>query len=324
MLREVRPSVFAELWLAHAEGEGWCGPRTLADYGYKLGHFLASGLPDDISQLDEIHLLNWTRQMRAAGFKPGAIRSYQRPVWTWLRWCYARRYIERDLAHLVRTQRVLPADIQRRTATDETRQSLIEAALAQAEAPYRNAALVQLGWSGGFRRSDFASMRMQEGWIDLEAGWLRVVGKGRKERIAGLDTPGVLALETFLQLERGFQVGPLFMARDGTALSANAVKMVYQRLATKAKVKVSSHDMRRAYSNRLLDAGVSLQAVQDMLGHSHASTTLDYAHEGRALRAVREYREYDRNIRPVPLRRDDDRPAWLGGRILPVNQRRRA
>ena len=150
----------------------------------------------------------------------------------------------------------------------------------------RDRALLAVGCGGGLRRAELVSLDIAD--LDAEAGSLRVVGKGDKERTVFLALGVLEALTDWLEL-RGHEPGPLFTATTKGAagritidrISTSSVYTVVKRRATQAGVaEFSPHDLRRTFASALLDQGADIAAVQRLMGHSSIQTTTRYDRRG--------------------------------------------
>jgi site-specific recombinase XerC len=109
---------------------------------------------------------------------------------------------------------------------------------------------------------------------------VRVLGKGRKERIVPYGSKAARALEAWREC-RGGDAGALFVGRRGR-LTPRAVYTIVRTAARRAGItrKVSPHTLRHSFATHLLDGGADLRAIQELLGHSRLSTTQRYTHVG--------------------------------------------
>jgi integrase/recombinase XerC len=145
----------------------------------------------------------------------------------------------------------------------------------------RDLALMELFYSGGLRLSELTNLKLRD--LDLEHGGARVLGKGRKERIAPVGSKAIRALKSWLE-QRASIARPdceaLFVARSGGALSARAVQL---RVAAHARAQglpqhVHPHLFRHSFATHLLESSRDLRGVQELLGHADISTTQIYTH----------------------------------------------
>ena len=163
----------------------------------------------------------------------------------------------------------------------------------------RDRALVETAYAAGLRISELAAADL--GSLDLGRGELRVVGKGRKERIGLLGRPARAALRAYLEdgrpvlLERGAADTPpveVFLNHSGAALGVRGLRYRLDRLRERAglPIGVSPHTLRHSFATHLLDGGADLRVVQELLGHANLATTQIYTHvsPGRLQTAYRE------------------------------------
>ncbi|MSU49065.1 MAG: site-specific tyrosine recombinase XerD [Opitutus sp.] len=145
----------------------------------------------------------------------------------------------------------------------------------------RDRALLELFYSSGLRVSELAGIMLQQ--IDLQQGFLRVFGKGSKERIVPVGGKACEALATYLASGRPHLVRPhtgsqFFLNHRGKALSRVALWMIVKAHAKRAGItkNVKPHALRHSFATHLLTGGADLRAIQEMLGHASISTTQIY------------------------------------------------
>ncbi|MBS1720728.1 MAG: tyrosine recombinase XerC [Armatimonadetes bacterium] len=155
--------------------------------------------------------------------------------------------------------------------------------------PERDLALLELMYGAGLRVSEVVGAKMID--LELQAGTLRVRGKGSKDRMVLFGESCRRALqEYFLKSRVRPTTGdPIFTGPTGKALSSRTVYNVVRRWATAAGLptNVSPHTLRHSFATHLLDNGVDLKSVQQLLGHESLTTTQVYTHVSvERLRAV--------------------------------------
>jgi integrase/recombinase XerD len=145
----------------------------------------------------------------------------------------------------------------------------------------RDRALLELFYSSGLRVSELAALTLQQ--IDLREGFLRVFGKGAKERVVPVGGKACSALETYLVSGRPHLVRPhtgsaFFLNHRGRSLSRVALWKIVKAHAKRAGItkNVKPHALRHSFATHLLTGGADLRAIQEMLGHSSISTTQIY------------------------------------------------
>jgi integrase/recombinase XerD len=145
----------------------------------------------------------------------------------------------------------------------------------------RDRALLELFYSSGLRVSELAALTLQQ--VDHERGFLRVFGKGSKERVVPIGGQARDALSAYLASGRPHLVKPrtgsqFFLNHRGAALSRVALWMIVKKHAERAGItkNVKPHALRHSFATHLLGGGADLRAIQEMLGHASISTTQIY------------------------------------------------
>jgi site-specific recombinase XerD len=161
----------------------------------------------------------------------------------------------------------------------------------------RDRALVEVAYAAGLRISELAAASLAN--LELRRGEIRVLGKGRKERIGLLGRPAVAAIEAYLDDARpilsarrrtpGPEPDAIFLNHDGNAIGVRGLRYRIDRLCRIAGLPegVSPHTLRHSFATHLLDGGADLRVVQELLGHESLATTQIYTHVSAArLRAA--------------------------------------
>ena len=148
----------------------------------------------------------------------------------------------------------------------------------------RNTAMLELLYASGLRVSELINLKILD--INLEAGFVRVFGKGSKERIVPMGSEAMNALQAYLEtgrpklLKAGLTSPTLFVARAGKPMTRQGFWKLLRNYALEAglKKKISPHSLRHSFASHLLEGGADLRAVQMMLGHVDITTTQIYTH----------------------------------------------
>ena len=281
-------------WLT-ARGADWRHPARgdLRAYLGVLGDGHArSSVAQRLAAIRAFH--HWaTRSDLASGDPWGAIATPRLP-----------RRLPRvlEVEQVGRLLDVVEADLEA-TPGDPPERAALRLALA-----LRDRALVETAYAAGLRISELASSQL--GALDLRRGELRVMGKGRKERIGLLGRPARAALADYLEDGRpvllargpaGESPAEVFLNHLGGPLGVRGLRYRLDRLCTRAGLPrgVSPHTLRHSFATHLLDGGADLRVVQELLGHESLATTQIYTHvsPGR-LQAV--YREAHPRARRDP------------------------
>lgn len=148
---------------------------------------------------------------------------------------------------------------------------------APAWSPARDAAMMELFYSSGLRLSELAALNVAD--LDTFSETVRVIGKGRKERIVPVGQIALKAVQQY-RFEARVQSGPLFISKLRKRISSRSIwQMLKKHLSqTSIQLRVSPHKLRHSFATHLLDNGADLRSVQTLLGHANLSTTQIYTH----------------------------------------------
>lgn len=223
-----------------------------------------------------------THERTSAVRKLSAIRSF-------LRFARVQGWIQRDLGSLVpspKTEKKLPLFLKIEEVSE-----LINAPDLSTRLGRRDRALFEVLYGCGLRVSEAVGLDFEH--LDLKAGWIRVTGKGAKERMVPFGGPAREALTAYLQDRETTPLSlPLFVNFRGSRLSARSVARILAkhlvRIASFSSLgtslggglgkNISPHGLRHSFATHLLAAGADLRAIQELLGHARLSTTQRYTH----------------------------------------------
>ncbi len=152
----------------------------------------------------------------------------------------------------------------------------------------RNRAMLEVLYSSGLRVSELINLKMNQIYFDI--GFLRILGKGNKERLVPIGRSAIKYLNIYIDEIRGQQkIDPdfqnfVFLNRRGKSLSRVMIFIIIKDLAKIAGIEktVSPHTFRHAFATHLVEGGADLRAVQEMLGHESITTTEIYTHLDRS------------------------------------------
>ncbi len=143
----------------------------------------------------------------------------------------------------------------------------------------RDSAMIELLYSSGLRVSELVNIKV--GDINFEAGFIRVLGKGSRERVVPVNLRAIEKIKQYMNKERSEilkrkQSQYLFVTRMGKPMSRQRFWQLLKVVARQAGVNLSPHTIRHCFATHLLEGGADLRSVQKMLGHSDISTTQIY------------------------------------------------
>jgi integrase/recombinase XerD len=288
-------------YLAFLRVERGLSPATIAAYRTDLADFggaiakQAGGLkwsesPEPATRYLAARTRRGTSSGGLRGLAPTSLRRRAAAIRGFYRFAYGEGLIPIDVAarlDLPRQPRLLPETL----SQDET-ERLLEAA-----GTLRGRALLELLYAAGLRISEALRLDLED--VSIDGAWVRVVGKGDRERLVPVGDvalewlrrwladgrPGLLALHHVKPL-RG---GPLFLGDRGRRLARQQAWSIVKSAAAAAGLadRVSPHTLRHSFATHLLEGGADLRIVQELLGHASISTTQLYTHlTGERIRAV--------------------------------------
>ena len=255
-------------------------PRTVEAYRRDLAHLSAflGGSPTDATTEQ---LQAYVAQLRADGLaattigrRIAALRSFYRHQ------VLVGARVENPAAELdlPKRRKALP-----KTLSPGEVERLIEAAAGVTPRALRDQALVELLYGAGLRVSE--AVGLERSGVDLENRFVRVLGKGAKERIVPIGRPAVEAVQRYLSRGRPYldkrHRPDLFLNAQGGALTRAGAFLILRTLAGKAGLepeRVHPHLLRHSFATHLLEGGADLRSVQEMLGHADLATTELYTH----------------------------------------------
>jgi integrase/recombinase XerD len=281
-------------FLAFLQLERGLSPTTQASYRQDLRLFEASLRTQGVDALADVRpmhireFLQWLRKDRT----PATVARKLAAVKGLFRFLEAQRVIARSPTTFIESPRLWKRLPQTLSAADVERvlQSVQASGLG-----LRDLAMLEVLYGAGLRVSELVSLNLDS--CHFEAGFLRCIGKGNKERIVPLGRTAAATVRRYLETERPRltarqpQTAALFVNRWGGRLTRERLWQLLQRysragLTTRA---IGPHTLRHSFATHLLERGADLRTVQELLGHANISTTQRYTHVDRArLKAVHE------------------------------------
>ncbi len=266
--------------LKHRRG---LSPNTLCSYESDLIQFqvfledeLGSSKP---SSVDVLAIRSFLAHLHKEGLARASIARKLAALRTFFRFLQREGAIERNPARLVSTpklDRKLPARIEESEVG-----SLLDAPDAASPLGRRDRAMLELLYGAGLRVGELVALDLSA--CDLESRLLRVLGKGRKERIVPFGEPAEEAISKYLPDRRalvalGEGTDALFLNHRGGRLTARSVRRLMDRYLRAAALStgLSPHSLRHAFATHLLENGCDLRAIQELLGHESLTTTQKY------------------------------------------------
>jgi integrase/recombinase XerD len=284
-----------DLFFDHLKVERNLAANTLEGYSRdlaRLRRFLAGRgreLVEDVSAADLTDYLLELADALSARSRARAVVAIR----GWFRFLVAERYLERDPTETLdgpRIGRRLPDVL-----GEEAVERLLAAPPVHTARGLRDAAMIETLYATGLRVSELVGLRVAD--VHLEPGYVRVMGKGKKERLVPLGDLARERITAYLaQARSGFLKNPkepaLFLTGRGKPMTRQGFWKLLRAYARSVGIAdVSPHKLRHSFATHLIEHGADLRAVQAMLGHADISTTQIYTHVSRA-RLVEMYQKH--------------------------------
>lgn len=281
------PGVILDDFRAYLRLERGLSENTLTNYSVDVSHLLSfaeeEGISLDVISEDDLHRLLCT--LRDIGIQPRSQARLISGLRAFFKFLRMEGYIKDDPSALIEFPylgRTLPdlltlEEIDAMTAAiDRTKSESV-----------RNEAIIETLYGSGLRVSELTGLRISRTFLD--EGYLRIEGKGNKQRLVPISPASTELITEYLELRASGPVKPgnediLFLNRRGAAMSRVMVFYIVRDLAAAAGITktVSPHTLRHSFATHLLEGGANLRAIQEMLGHESISTTEIYVHLDRS------------------------------------------
>ena len=257
--------------------------NTLAAYRNDLGHLLRYCHQEehDPLQLRLEDLQHFAATLHELGIGPTSQARILSGVRSFYRWLQLDGYIDDDPTELLESPR-LGEHLPEVLTTEEVDQLIASIDLSRAEGQ-RNRAIIEVLFSCGLRVSELTHLRLSD--LFLDDGFLRVLGKGSKERLVPISHRAIHELQLWFLDRNLMQVKPgeedyVFLNRRGAHLTRTMILIMVKRQAQEAGIKktISPHTLRHSFATALLEGGADLRVIQAMLGHEDIGTTEIYTH----------------------------------------------
>lgn len=238
--------------------------------------------PDGIILNDLQSFVKWVAEM---GMTPGSQARIISGIRSFYKYCLIENISKKDPTALLEApalKRSLP-DI---LSFEEIENIIAAIDLSKPEGG-RNKAILETMYSCGLRVSELVNLRLSGLYTDV--GFVRVIGKGDKERLVPIGAPAIKYIHIYRnEIRKNISIKPgqediLFLNRRGSKLSRVMIFLLLKDLVKKANISknISPHTFRHSFATHLVEGGADLRAVQEMLGHESITTTEIYTHLDR-------------------------------------------
>lgn len=280
--------LFIERFIVYIKAQLNYSNHTVKSYKFDLKQFIDFCKKNSVSSVKEINSIlirKYLACISQMNIKRNTIIRKISAVRSFINYLLANSHIDKnpfDLITIPKKEKMLPGFL-----TEEEIEKLFEANkpenVLKKELNYpfafRDYAILYLLYSSGLRRSELVKLNI--GDVDFLSGFVRVFGKGKKERIVPVGDNALDAIKEYLDLRKDRNPSsPLFTNKHGKRLSDTAVFLILKKMAKRARFtrEITPHFLRHSFATHLLNHGCDLRSLQEMLGHSSLSTTQIYTH----------------------------------------------
>ncbi len=238
--------------------------------------------PKQVARKDLEKFIQWISEL---GMTPGSQARIISGLKSFFKYCLIEQIITVDPSCLLESPKL------KRTLPDILHFNEIEKIIGQLDLSKpeggRNKAMLETLYSSGLRVSELVNLRIS--CLFLDVGFIRVIGKGDKERLVPIGSDAIKYINIYrnnIRVHIGVKPGNddiLFLNRRGSKLSRVMIFLIIKELARKAGINktISPHTFRHSFATHLVEGGADLRAVQEMLGHESITTTEIYTHLDR-------------------------------------------
>lgn len=238
--------------------------------------------PADLALKDLQGFIKWIAELGMTSTSQARIIS---GIKAFYKYCILEQICTTDPSTLLdapKTKRLLPD-----TLSFEEIENMIAAIDLSKPEGGRNKAIIETMYSCGLRVSETVNLKIS--CLYLDVGFIRVIGKGDKERLVPIGRDAIKYIQIYRDeirkhqpIQKGFE-DYLFVNNRGKLLSRVMIFYIIKDLAAKANIKktISPHTLRHSFATHLVEGGADLRAVQEMLGHESITTTEIYTHLDR-------------------------------------------
>ncbi len=284
-------------------------PNTVAAYQHDLNYLLdfcaAEGQSPLTLCIDDLH--RFAASIYDRGVKAASQARILSGVRSFYHYLVDESYIENDPSELLESPQ-LGVHLPEVLSTEEV--DMLEASIDVSKPEgHRNRAIIEVLFSCGLRVSELVNLKISN--IFREEMFLRIMGKGRKERLVPISEKALQELDFWFAVRRTMNIKPgeedyVFLNRRGAHLTRTMILIIIKRQAIEAGITktISPHTLRHSFATELLKGGADLRFIQAMLGHEYIGTTEIYTHIDDTMLRQEILLHHPRNIRYRKLHPD--------------------
>lgn len=270
-------------FISYIASEKGLAANTIEAYQRDIEAFLASLKQQGVStfaELDQRHIIAFLSQLKSQEYASSSICRALIAIKVFCRFLKRERVTSANAAFYLDTPKLWQL-IPEILSTEEI-DTLLQEPDTETSIGARDKAILEVLYASGLRVSEICTL----GLYDVEDTFVRVMGKGSKERVVPLGKHALKAVDHYITHFRGVcdtTRPPLFVSRSGRSIDRIFVWKMIKRYAKNAGItkNISPHTLRHSFATHLLDNGADLRVIQEMLGHASISSTDRYTHISR-------------------------------------------
>ena len=273
-----------ESFLDHISLERGLSINTRKAYADDLRQFLGwldqKGVTS-LSQVSRKQILDHLMAMKSRGMSTSSISRHLVSIKVFFRFLQQEGLLDRNVTDTMdspKLWKILPD-----TLSEKEVDRLLRAPDMRKPLGVRDRAMLEMFYASGLRVSELSTLRLSD--LHIEEGYIRVIGKGRKERVIPVARDSANILECYLDEVRPMlcddpMVQNVFISRRQTPLCRQRIWQIIKKYTRDAGImkKVTPHTLRHSFASHLLQNGAPLRVIQEMLGHADIATTQIYTH----------------------------------------------
>lgn len=273
-----------ESFLDHISLERGLSTNTRKAYADDLRQFLGWLDQKGVTSLNQVsrkQVLDHLMMMKAKGMSTSSISRHLVSIKVFFRFLQQEGMLDRNITDTMdspKLWKILPD-----TLSEKEVDLLLRAPDMRKPLGVRDRAILEIMYASGLRVSELAHLQLSD--LHIEDGYIRVIGKGRKERVIPVAEGSANILECYLKEVRPMlcqnpQEQHVFVSKRETALCRQRLWQIIKKYTQDAGImkNVTPHTLRHSFASHLLQNGAPLRVIQEMLGHADIATTQIYTH----------------------------------------------
>ncbi|MBN2163446.1 MAG: site-specific tyrosine recombinase XerD [Pontiellaceae bacterium] len=277
-------NAFLESFLDHISLERGLSINTRKAYADDIGQFLGwleQKGATSLNQVSRKQILDHLMAMKAKGMSTNSISRHLVSIKVFFRFLQQEDLLDRNVTDTMdspKLWKILPD-----TLSEKEVDLLLRAPDMRKPLGVRDRAILEMFYASGLRVSELAGLKLAD--LHIDDGYIRVIGKGRKERVIPVASNSADILVRYLEEVRPLicenpHVPNVFVSRNKTSLCRQRLWQIIKQYTKEAGImkNVTPHTLRHSFASHLLQNGAPLRVIQEMLGHADIATTQIYTH----------------------------------------------